>query len=188
MRRSPRQLHLFITRKFYSGTGVPLDRDNSDDKAANDKFWKTLNIFQKIDPALGRLGCALVELALGKRLSEMRHLIHDDYDEDDEDDDNDEEEGQNEEEEHDMAPDGVDYFTARRLLETDAIRDRAGDSYHRAVEACLLCEVLDGTGTQTRHRLSSRNNTFQDDFEKYVVDPLRDYHYHTWGEIVDDGF
>ena len=153
---------------------MPLGLDGSSNKTENDKFWKTLSIFQKIDPALGRLGCALVELALGKRLSEMRHLIHEDEDDDEEDDD--------------MAPDGVDYYTARRLLDSDAIRDQAGDSYHRAVEACLLCEVLDGSGSQTRHRLSSRNNNFQDDFEKYVVDPLRDYHYHTWGEIIDDGF
>lgn len=153
--------NLVITKRFWS---LDLPRHSlKSSPPAPSKFWST---FQDLDPMLVRLGFALIELALGKRLSDIR------FDKDTGDDS----EG--------IAGGGlrdadlVDYYTAMDILNKNEIEDEIGVAYQGAVEACLRCRVVSDVGMKM---LQSSSNRFQEDLERFVVEPLRRHHSSTWG-------
>lgn len=117
-------------------------------------FWDCVG-----EPELTRLGFALIELAMGQRLSELA--------------DQDTDSG--------IDQDMIDYRTAKNLMETGVILGEVGQCYHDVVQACLTHQVIGETGLKT---LNSKNSTFQSDLERFVVQPIRDYYTKTWQEVA----
>jgi hypothetical protein len=145
---------VFVTGKFYS-TQRPLSPTAKKlaHPASSSMFWSCFG-----EPILTRLGFALIELALAKRLSQLRPL--------------------------DIDPNGdqdmVDTLTAKRLLEDGIVLQEAGQCYHDAVQACLSHRVMMPSGPRA---LDSTHPNFQQDLEHFVVGPIRDFHIATWGQI-----
>jgi hypothetical protein len=148
---------IFVTKKFYS-IHSPLNiKTRANHPASTSAFWDLIG-----EPVLTRLGFALVELALGQRLSEMRR------------------EDQLEVGDEDMA----DLMTARLLVDEGKVFAEAGHCYNEAVKACLTHQVFVGTamtGLDSRDPKGSVN--FQVDVERFVVAPIRDSFEKTWGSI-----
>jgi hypothetical protein len=159
MMKAESTLDLVITRRFWSSE-APVQSL----APAPSKFWHCL---RDKDPMLVRLGFALIELAMGKRLSDLRLLL----------------DGQKEvkEAENEAMKDMEDYNTALDLVEKNIIGDEVGVAYQRVVAACLECKVLGDDGTKL---LRSSSNSFEDDVEKFIVGPLRQYYINTWGKIT----
>ena len=148
---------LMITQRFWS-----LDRPRAGPGSAPptpSKFWST---FQDLDPTLVRLGFALIELALGKRLSDIRAGQDKSRNKDDDSDD----------------VDLADYYTAIDILNSNEIEDEIGVAYQRVVEACLRCRVISDVGMKL---LKSDSARFESDLEQFVVEPLRRHHSSIWG-------
>jgi hypothetical protein len=147
---------VFVTGKFYS-TQRPLSSAAKKlaHPASTSMFWSCFG-----EPILTRLGFALIELALGKRLSQLRPP--------------------------DADPDGdqdvLDTFTAKKILKAGAVLAEAGQCYHDAVQACLTHEVVMDSGLR---RLDSTHPNFQQDLERFVVGPIRDFRIATWGQIFN---
>lgn len=150
-----REMQLFVTRTIFSR---PSDAKQA---GAPAKFWRLLR-----EPLLIRLGFALIELGLGKRLSRLRA------------------EGNG----GDMAPevfggscqDVVDYDTAMTILERNILREEIGVAYQGVVAACLRCEIIQETGAIS---LTTAASSFQSDVESFVVQPLYEYFENTWGTV-----
>jgi hypothetical protein len=143
---------LYVSRKFYSaglGSGNP--------KGKPDRIWRFIS-----EPKLVRLSFALIELAMGKRLWQLRECM----------------EGAIE----DGTEDEKDYDTAQLIIEKDLIRGQFGDEYHKVVEICLRGTVLSDTGAKL---LTSAVDTFQDDLEQYVTGPLREFFERNWSSVLD---
>jgi hypothetical protein len=148
---------LFVTRRI-----VP-------DRAARNpllvvakaKLWK----FLTAEPILVRLGFALIELALAKRLSTLRA------------------EGFGGEvpqdlQEGEASEDEKDYLTARAVMDSKLLENECSRGYQGVVEACLMGEVA----VESRYlSLTSRAASFQDDVDTHVVQPLRHYFENNWG-------
>jgi hypothetical protein len=148
---------IFVTKKFYS-IHSPLNiKTRTNHPASTSVFWDVIG-----EPILTRLGFALVELALGQRLPEMR---------------------QNKQcgvGDEDM----VDLLTARQLVEDGRVFHEAGNCYNEAVKACLEHQVLVGTAvTRLNSRDPKKSMNFQVDVERFVVAPIRDHIVKTWGSI-----
>jgi len=143
---------VFVTGKFYS-TQRPLTPTAKKHPALASLFWHCFG-----EPILTRLGFALIELALGKRLSQLRPSNVD--------------------------PNGdqdmLDTATAKQVLKDGTVFDEAGQCYHDAVKACLDHFVIMPSGPKT---LDSEDPNFQQDLERFVVGPIRDFHMATWGQI-----
>jgi hypothetical protein len=148
---------VFVTGKFYSTQkpSTPTAKQLSHPASAS-LFWSCFG-----EPILTRLGFALIELALGKRLSELRPA------------------DVNPNEDQDM----LDTYTAKSLLADGSIFNEAGQLYHDAVQACLSHQVTMASGPRS---LDSKHPNFQQDLERFVVGPIRDYHIATWGQIFDN--
>lgn len=127
---------LFVAQKFYSASGKAS-------KPASWVGWESIG-----EPKLTRLGFALIELALGKRLSELRDATID----------------------PNMDPDAQDYFTALRLLNTGRIVREESEGYENVVRACLEHQFRDPH--YTMKYLDSRNSTFHKDVEQCILKPL----------------
>lgn len=156
--------NLMITQRFWS---LDLPRRQSLKEAptpAPSRFWST---FQDLDPMLVRLGFALIELALGKRLADIR------FDKDTPD-DSDGGGGGGASSDADL----VDYYTAVDILNSNEIEDEIGVAYQRVVEACLRCRVISDVGMKL---LKSNSSKFEADLEQFVVEPLRRHHSSIWG-------
>lgn len=141
---------IFVTKNFYS-TQNPLSMTAQEEVPS--LFWQIVG-----EQILTRLGFALVELAMGQRLSEMREV------------------GMDPNGDHDM----LDMATAKRLVESGAVREAAGIHYNKSVEACLSHEVVSPDGI---YKLDSKNAGFQLDLEQAVVAPIRDFVNNTFGQI-----
>jgi hypothetical protein len=145
---------VFVTGKFYS-TQRPLTptAKNLAHSVSASLFWACFG-----EPILTRLGFALIELALGKRLSQLRPSNVD--------------------------PNGdqdmLDTITAKQVLKDGTVLEEAGQCYHDAVKACLDHCVIMPSGPKT---LDSEDPNFQQDLERFVVGPIRDFHMTTWGQI-----
>jgi hypothetical protein len=146
---------IFVTKKFYSiHRELNGSKTRIDHSASSSAFWKMIG-----EPILTRLGFALVELAMGQRLSELRRK--DQLDGGDE----------------DMA----DLLTAKQLVEEDKVREEAGYCYNEAVKVCLDHQVWSGTEiTRLNSRDRKKSINFQVDVEKFVVAPIRDNIKRTW--------
>jgi hypothetical protein len=147
--QDPAQSQLFVTTKFYS----VLKSSNAvhpTSSAFASEMWTLIG-----EPILTRLGFALIELAMGERLSRLRdnNMDHDSID-----------------------PDTLDYFTARNILETGKLVDEQGSAYEAVVRACLDHQFYCQT---TYKRLDSRQSSFYQDVEECVIAPL----YSMWIEM-----
>lgn len=154
---------LVITQRFWS---MDLPQHHSLAAAPPpSRFWRTFA--DHLDPMLVRLGFALIELALGKRLSEMRA-------------DGQKKKGDDEASEGDSSHDIdlADYYTAIDILESNEIEDEVGVAYQGVVDACLHCRVISDDGLKL---LTSRSGKFEADLKEFVVEPLRRHHSSTWG-------
>jgi hypothetical protein len=146
---------IYVTKRFYS-THSPLM--SSDQTAPHSPlataFWGCVG-----EPVLTRLGFALVELALGKSLSEIREetmpgLANEDM---------------------------LDLLIAKQQLENGRVRDETNQTYHDAVHACLVQQVMMDTGYKA---LTSKHDDFQLDMQKYVVAPIRADVEESWGLLA----
>ena len=147
-------VQLCITRRFYSQDAQKQNPTSS----SPSKFWR---IIRDKDPLLVRLGFALIELALGKRLADAAKT-----------------ESDVEEPKEEWMRDLQDWNTANDLVENNVIRDEVSHAYQSIVAACLEGKIMDDTGMKP---LKSGTETFEDDVEKIVVGPLRKYNTTNWG-------
>ncbi|CAK7237886.1 hypothetical protein SBRCBS47491_010192 [Sporothrix bragantina] len=154
--------NLMITQRFWS-LDLPRRQSLKSSPSQPSKFWST---FQDLDPMLVRLGFALIELALGKRLADIR-MDKDTKDEDSTACGN-----------TSGDADLVDYYTAVDILNSNEIEDEIGVAYQRVVEACLRCRVISDVGMKL---LTSSSSKFGADLEQFVVEPLRRHHSSIWG-------
>lgn len=127
---------LFVSQKFYSASGKATKRPMW-------VGWESLG-----EPKLTRLGFALIELAMRKRLCEMRDATID----------------------PNSDPDAQDYWTAIRLLNTGRIMREEGEGYANVVRACIEHQFRDPH--YTMKYLDSRSETFHADVEQCVLKPL----------------
>lgn len=140
---------VFINRKFYSDQSPHISRQTSH-SASTSAFWEMYG-----EPVLTRLGFALVELALGKRLSQLREPN----------------------ENPDIDEDMLDLQTAKDVVKRRLILDEAGQVYNDAVQACLEHQVImpsKVTGLKSEHK------NFQRDLVEFVVGPLWNFHAVSW--------
>lgn len=141
---------IFVTKNFYS-TRNALSYDVQEEVPS--LFWQIVG-----EQILTRLGFALVELAMGKRLSDMREV------------------GMDPNGDHDM----LDMATAKRLVDSGAVREAAGIRYHESVEACLTHQAISAGGIK---KLDSKKAGFQLDLEESVVARIRDFYMNTFGQV-----
>ena len=131
---------LFVTQKFYSSRSRTL---NSCGKGSiGSAVWAIHG-----EPILTRLGFALIELAMGRRLSELRQ--RDQYSVYD--------------------PDTRDFLTAQHLIDSGRLRQEESRDYEDVVKTCLNHEYL---RMSDLIRLDSKSSTFQDNVEQYIIAPL----------------
>lgn len=138
---------LFVTTKFYSVLNSPHATPTK-----TQSIWTIIR-----EPILTRLGFALIELALGKRMAELRDKNAD---------------------HESMDPDTVDYLTARKILETQVLRAEQGNEYEAVVRACINHEFF----CRTQYKcLDSRGKSFHQDVEECVITPLHSLWVSLWG-------
>jgi hypothetical protein len=148
---------IFVTKKFYSVHNPLSIKARPNHSASTSEFWDMYG-----EPVLTRLGFALVELAVGQRLSELRRK--------DQLDGNDE--------------DMLDLMTAKRLVKEGKVFAEAGHRYNEAVNVCLTHQAFDGTGWMGLNSSDPRTRfKFQAGVEKFVVAPIRDNFHDTWKSI-----
>ena len=147
---------IFITRTFYGAHGaslkpLPQSTSRSDAKSL---LWDTSRSKSKSlfwdcfgEPILTRLGFALIELALGKRLSELRAADVD----------------------PNADQDMIDTITAMNILADGSVLIEAGQVYHNAVLACLSHQARIDSGSRS---LDSKHPNFQQDLVRFVVGPM----------------
>ncbi|KAL9120120.1 MAG: hypothetical protein Q9187_003324 [Circinaria calcarea] len=110
---------LFISRRFYSTRSRTSDL-SSRRSSLNSGFWDIVG-----EPILTRLGFALIELALGRRLAELRP-------------------------EHQGSatdPDALDFRTARKLVDGGYVMREEGQRYEGVVKACLYHQIVSSQAT-----------------------------------------
>lgn len=149
--QDPAESQLFVTTKFYSA----LRSSNAAPMASSSfpsEIWTLVG-----EPILTRLGFALIELAMGKSLSNLR----------------DNSMGQ-----VSMDPDTLDYLTARNILNTGKLVDEQGSTYEAVVRACLDHQFYCQTAYK---RLDSRQSSFFQDVEECVIAPLHSMWIEMWG-------
>ena len=110
---------LFISRKFYS-THSRTSSMNSSRTLLASGFWDIVG-----EPILTRLGFALIELALGRRLAELRPEHQDNV--------------------GDL--DALDFRTARKLVDGGYIMREEGQRYEEVVKACLNHQIVSSQPT-----------------------------------------
>ena len=147
------QAQLFVTQKFYSSRSRRLS--SSSRTSLSSALWITHG-----EPILTRLGFALIELAMGRRLAELRTKEY----------------GRN------LDPDTVDFLTAKYLIDSGRIRQEEGRYYESVVKTCLNHEYLRNTELV---RLDSSRSTFQDNVEELVIAPLHKHWTANWGNQAD---
>ena len=145
---------IFIRAAFYGVNRKSLPRSTSH-PASILTFWDCYG-----EPILTRLGLALIELALGKRLSEFQEPSGD----------------------PNVDQDMKDVYTAQKLVTSGRVLQEAGQIYHDVVEACLSHQV---TELSAVIGLVSKHPNFQQDLERFVAAPIRNYHAATWGQVSE---
>ncbi|KAK0378011.1 hypothetical protein CLIM01_04625 [Colletotrichum limetticola] len=153
-----REVQLFVTRTIFA----PTSEGSSTGKPA--RIWRFLR-----EPLLVRLGFALIELALGMRLSRWRELhkygstIGEGLGED--------------------SQDERDYDTALTILGRKILQEDISVAYQAVVEACLMCEVIRETGAIS---LTTAANSFSEDVDREILQPLSEYFETNWGDMKLD--
>lgn len=144
--------HLFVKQKFYSSCGA--EPGIRSDNGSVSGIWGPIG-----EPILTRLGFALIELALGRRLSEMRDVNID----------------------KSLPDDYQDYLTAMNVLKSGKVRREEGKGYEEVVRVCLKHEFWSNTDASMK-TLDSAEPTFHKDVEKLVIAPLHCLWSETWGD------
>lgn len=142
---------LFATRRFYSNRKGTLGPGNPE--APTSSLWAIHG-----EPTLTRLGFALIELALGKRLAELR--CDDQY--------------------HSSDPDTLDFLTAKNMVDSGQIMRAESQAYEDVVRVCLRHQFI------RRSELvgldSSRPN-FKENAEVSIIAPLHTIVTGSWGSL-----
>lgn len=138
---------IFLAKNFYGNHDTslnpsPWSRSRQESKS---NFWACIG-----EPILTRLGFALIELALGKRLSELRPADVDPS----------------------LDEDMSDMVTAKSVMAGDSVLKEVGRDYYNVVQVCLSHYVILATGTKS---LDSSHSSFQADLDRFVVSPIRDF-------------
>lgn len=133
---------LFVSHDFYSTEQAIEEREI--ERPATSDF---LQIYVG-EPSLTRLGFALTELAIGKRLAELR----------------------TEEERQIQDAEMQDYRTAKRILKSGLIRDEENERYEDIVKVCLTHQFR--SKEMQLRCLNSEEPSFQADAEQLIVAPL----------------
>ncbi|KAH6711845.1 hypothetical protein BKA61DRAFT_611681 [Leptodontidium sp. MPI-SDFR-AT-0119] len=138
----PEDSQLYIKKKFFS---------------IHKKSSSTLWVLIK-EQILTRLGFALIELALGKRLADLGDPGANNHD--------------------GMEPDIADYFTARNILEEGVLVAEQGKEYASVVRVCLDHQFYSHSCVSS---LDSRQKSFHRDMETSVILPLHSLWETLWG-------
>jgi hypothetical protein len=147
---------LFISHDFYSSlhqTSKPRPQT-----AMSLGFWAGIG-----EETLTRLGFALIELGLGRRLSELRHdgSIPPDPR---------------------MGPkidvDILDFWTAEGVLDSGLLFQEQCEDYEEVVRVLIRHEFMENC---EKKLLSSRKPSFYTDVERFVIAPLYDLWLSLWG-------
>jgi hypothetical protein len=144
---------IFVTKKFYSTQNLNPKVQTPIHSPQISMFWECIG-----EPILTRLGFALVELALGNRLSDLREQNSG----------------------LDANPDMLDLITARQLVSEGRVLREADRRYNDAAKACLMHEISTPNGAR---RLNSKHPDFQADLETFVVAPIREGYASSWGTV-----
>jgi hypothetical protein len=158
---------LFVSHDFYSITQPGEETGSLVVKSETKKGSHSIampDLFAACtsEPILTRLGFALTELAMGKRLAELR----------------------TEPEQQIQGTEVQDYMTARRILDSGFIGDEESEQYEDVVKVCLK------PGHQFRSKmlgvrcLDSRELSFQEDAEQVIIAPLQEAWTKAWGSSV----
>ena len=142
---------LFAMRKFYSsnnGGSFSLSR-----KPSTSELWAIHG-----EPTLTRLGFALIELALGQRLAELRSK------------------GQYQSSD----PDTLDFLTAKTLIESGRVMRAESQAYEDVVKACLRHQFL---RSSELIGLDSSRPGFQEHVEQSIIAPLHTIVTVSWGDL-----
>lgn len=139
-------LELFVIRKFYSSCRGIVPSDSS---PAVSEFWNVRG-----EPILTKLGFALIELALGKRLAQLR----------------------SENQFNTKDPDLLDFRTAQDVVEKGLIMQGESRGYENVVRACLYhC-------TSDQKTIDSRRESFHENVERCIIAPLHTMWTASWGD------
>lgn len=141
---------LFVTRKFYSCRS--RDSTPIDDKPSALTFSDIVE-----EPILTKLGLALIELAIGKRLAELRL----------------------EDQPSTLDADLLDFSTAKKLVTSGRILREEGRGYEEVVKACLFHQF---SCNSQLNSIDSRQPTFQNAVEQSIIEPLHKIWSVAWGE------
>jgi len=154
---------IFLSKAFYGNREASLKGPSQRRSRSKSKslLWEIIG-----EPILTRLGFALIELALGKRLCELRAKDIDPIS-------------------PDMDEDFLDMITAKCVLRDGLVLGETGQGYHNAVEACLTHQVIISSGLKS---LDSNHPSFHQDLERFVIAPIRHFRAATWEQFssLDD--
>ena len=142
---------LFVARKFYSTRSRALTPGSK--RLPTSGFWAIHG-----EPILTRLGFALIELALGESLAELRP----------------------EHQDNGLDPDALDFITARNLVKSGCIMREEGRGYEDVVKACLNHQFISRTDLLG---LDSSRSNFQENVEKCIIAPLYTMWTSSWGNL-----
>ncbi len=140
---------LFITQRFYSKLNPSANSPDRDRMIS--AFWECIG-----EPILTRLGFALIELALGKRLADMRDPATSSS----------------------VDPDILDMRTAGRLLQSGQVERQEGQLYEDVVRACLKHQFVSKSVVRD---LDSEKPNFQDNVKECILAPLHTIWIESWG-------
>lgn len=135
---------LFVSHDFYS-----LERQVSESKAPSETSSDLWSAFG--EEKLTRVGFALIELVLGKRLSEVRQ------------------DGSIRPHPRIKNIDALDIWTAKEVLNERLLFEQGGEEYEDVVRVLILHEIMDGYEIRT---LRSTDSSFYRDAQQLVVVPL----------------
>ena len=140
---------LFVTRKFYSCRNRTSTSTNG--KPSPLKFSDIIE-----EPILTKLGLALIELAIGKRLAELRM----------------------EDQPPTLDSDLLDLSTAKELVRSGQILREEGRGYEEVVKACLFHKF---SCNSQFSNIDSSQPTFQTAVEQSIIEPLHKIWSVAWG-------
>ena len=140
---------LFVTRKFYSCRS--RDSTPTSEKPSALKFSDIVE-----EPILTKLGLALIELAIGKRLAELRV----------------------EDQPPSLDSDLLDFSTAKKLIISGQILREEGRGYEEVVKACLFHQF---SCDSQFNCIDSNQPTFQNAVERSIIEPLHNIWSVAWG-------
>lgn len=142
-------LELFVIRKFYSSCSGIVSSNSSP------KISEFLDIHG--EPILTRLGYALIELALGKKLAQLR----------------------SENQYKSKDPDMLDFLTAKDVVKSGRIMESESRGYENVVKACLFHQFLCMSDLK---EIDSRDDSFHEDVERCIIAPLHTLWTASWGD------